>query len=181
MSQRRSRTSKAIPPILGLAGIVVLVVAAIWFMQSSPQTSSTLKDEEGGSFQLMRVSRVIDGDTIELADGSIIRYLSMDTPETVKPDSPVECMGPEASARNKQLVDGEIIEILSDKQDEDRYGRKLRYVFADKVFVNAQLVWEGLARATIYDPDERFAQTIVQFERAAREAQRGGWKACGWQ
>ncbi len=105
----------------------------------------------------------------------------MDTPETVKPNTPVECMGPEASARNKQLVDGKTIELLADKEDSDKYGRKLRYVFADKTFVNAQLVWEGLARASIFDPDERFAQTIVQFERAAREAQRGGWKACGWQ
>ena len=149
-------------------------------MQSNP-ASSTPENSEDGSFQLMRVSRVIDGDTIELADGSVIRYLSMDTPETVKPNAPVECMGPEASARNKELVNGKTIEILSDKQDVDRYGRKLRYVFADKIFVNAQLVWEGLARATIYDPDERFAQTIVQFERAARDAGRGGWKTCGWQ
>lgn len=179
MSRRRTRSSKTILSLTGAAGIAALAIAAIWFMQSSAESSAP--QATGGSFQSVRVARVIDGDTIELYGGTVVRYLSMDTPETVKPNTPVECMGPEASARNKQLVDGKTIEILSDKEDADRFGRKLRYVFADKVFVNAQLVWEGLARASIFDSDERFAQTIVQFERAARDAQRGGWKTCGWQ
>ena len=180
MSPRRIRPFAPVSSITGIAAIAALAIAVLWFLQSNSESTDN-PSVEGGSFQNARVERVVDGDTIRLIDGTVIRYLSMDTPETVKPNSPVECMGPEASARNKQLVDGKTIEILADKDDEDIYGRKLRYVFADKVFVNAQLVWEGLARASIFDPDERFAQTIVQFERAAREAQRGGWKSCGWQ
>lgn len=178
MNRRYFRSSKAIPSLTGAAGLAALVIAVLWFIQ--PNSESSTPVATGGSFQSSQVARVIDGDTIELTDGTTVRYLSMDTPETVKPDSPVDCLGPEASARNGQLVGGKTIELLSDKEDQDRFGRKLRYVFADGVFVNAQLVWEGLARATIYDSDERFAQTIVQFELAARDAQRGGWKTCGW-
>ncbi|MSQ32763.1 MAG: hypothetical protein EXR59_06040 [Dehalococcoidia bacterium] len=179
MSPKRIRPLKSLSSIAALTGAAALIIAAIWVFQSNSKSETPTIYRQG--FETAHVARVIDGDTIELTDKSVIRYLSMDTPETVKPGSPVECMGPEASARNKQLVDGKTIEILADKEDTDKYGRKLRYVFADKTFVNAQLIWEGLARASIFDPQERFAQTIVQFERAAREAQRGGWKACGWQ
>lgn len=125
------------------------------------------------------VARVVDGDTIVLANGERVRYLSVDTPETVHPTKPVQCYGPEASSRNKELVGGKTVELLADKQDRDRYGRLLRYVFVDGTFVNADLVWEGYARAYVWRGDERFAQTMVQLERAARDARRGLWGACG--
>jgi endonuclease YncB( thermonuclease family) len=72
------------------------------------------------------VSRAIDGDTIELENGEVVRYLGIDTPETVHPDEPVECFGPEASERNKQLVEGKAVELQSDGPNTDSYGRLLR-------------------------------------------------------
>jgi micrococcal nuclease len=124
------------------------------------------------------VARVIDGDTIELEGGERVRYLGIDTPETVHPDKPVECYGPEATARNRELVEGKAVELLSDGPDRDAYGRLLRYVFVDGTFVNGDLVWGGYAFARAYGDSLRLYQTLVQLERSARENQRGVWQAC---
>jgi micrococcal nuclease len=124
------------------------------------------------------VVRVIDGDTIELEGGERVRYLGIDTPETFHPDKPVECYGPEATARNRALVEGNMVELLSDGPDRDTYGRLLRYVFVDGTFVNGELVWEGYAFARSYGDPLRLYQTLVQLERSAREAQRGLWQTC---
>jgi micrococcal nuclease len=124
------------------------------------------------------VVRVVDGDTIELEGGERVRYLGIDTPETAHPDKPVECYGPEATARNRALVEGKAVELLSDGPDRDAYGRLLRYVFVDGTFVNGELVWHGYAFARSYGDQLRLYQTLVQLERAARENQRGLWRAC---
>ena len=124
------------------------------------------------------VARVVDGDTVELRTGERVRYLGLDTPETF---GDPECGAAAATARNRALVEGKAVELLPGPEDTDRYGRLLRYVFVDGVFVNAELVREGLARAQSFHPDERFAQVLVQLEVAARDAQRGLWARCGWE
>jgi len=115
------------------------------------------------------VVRVIDGDTIELTDGSHIRYLGIDTPEVGEP------YGAEATAKNKQLVEGKIVELQRGNRDQDEYGRLLRYVYVNGVFVNAELVAQGYARAYIFDPDERYSQILVQLEQYAKMRERGLW------
>ena len=115
------------------------------------------------------VVRVIDGDTIELADGSRVRYLGIDTPELG------EAYSSEATTRNKELVEGKIVELQPGKRDQDEYGRFLRYVYIDGVFVNAELVAQGYAMAYIFDPDERYSQILVQLEQYAKMRQRGLW------
>ena len=115
------------------------------------------------------VTRVIDGDTIELANGSRVRYLGIDTPELG------ELYGAEASAKNKELVEGKVVELQSGKRDQDQYDRLLRYVYVDGVFVNAELVAQGYARAYIFDPDERYSQVLVQLEQYAKMSERGLW------
>ncbi len=122
--------------------------------------------------------RVVDGDTIEVQGGERVRYLGVDTPETVHPEKPVQCYGPEASERNRELVEGKTVRLVSDGQDRDAYGRLLRYVFADGVFVNGELVWEGYAFARSYGDDVMLYQTLVQLERSARENGRGLWGVC---
>ena len=129
-------------------------------------------------FESGRVSRVIDGDTVELTDGRRIRYLEIDTPETVHPDKPVECFGPEATQRNRELVEGRDVELLSDGPDMDQFGRYLRYVFVEGTFVNAELVWEGYAVASSYGHQGRLFQTLVQLQRAAQEGNTGLWAVC---
>jgi len=115
------------------------------------------------------VVRVIDGDTIELADGSRVRYLGIDTPEVG------EYYADEATARNRELVEGKMVELQSGRRDQDEYGRLLRYVYVDGVFVNAELVAQGYAKAYIFDPDERYSQILVQLEQYAKLKGRGLW------
>ena len=69
------------------------------------------------AFEEALVVRIIDGDTVGLENGDRVRYLGIDTPETVHPDKPVECYGPEASERNKELVDGKTVSLLQDGPD----------------------------------------------------------------
>lgn len=115
------------------------------------------------------VVRVIDGDTVELQDGSRVRYLGIDTPEAGEP------YYSEATARNKELVEGKVIYLQQGKHDRDEYDRLLRYVYVDGVFVNAELVAQGYARAYIFNPDERYSQILVQLEQYAKLRQQGLW------
>ena len=115
------------------------------------------------------VVRVIDGDTIELQSGHRIRYLGIDTPE------PGEYYGSEATARNRELVEGKVVELQSGERDKDEYGRLLRYVYVDGIFVNAELVVQGYATAYIFDPDDRYSQILVQLEQYAKLRERGLW------
>jgi len=123
------------------------------------------------------VVRVIDGDTIELASGERVRYLGIDTPETFGTE---ECGGVEATALNRELVEGKKVTLLQGPEDEDRFGRLLRYVFVDGTFVNAELVWQGWARPQSFHPDEQFRQVLVQLGVHAETTHSGGWAECNW-
>lgn len=116
------------------------------------------------------VLRVIDGDTIELADGSRIRYLGIDTPELGEPYSY------EATELNREMVEGKWVELQAGNEDHDQYGRLLRYVYVDGIFVNAQLVAQGYATAFIFDPTNRYSQVLVQLEQYAKIKGRGIWE-----
>ena len=96
-----------------------------------------------------KVIRVIDGDTIELANGERLRYNDIDTPETVHPSKTIECYGPEASAKNKELVEGKIIFVELGNPKKDKYGRLLGYVYVNELFINAELVKGGYAEEFI--------------------------------
>lgn len=128
------------------------------------------------------VTRVVDGDTIDVrrADGSIarVRYIGINTPETVDPRRPVECFGKEAGRRNTELVAGKTVLLEKDVSETDRYDRLLRYVWADGQQVNAVLVGEGYAQVVTYPPDMRYVDWFLQVEREARESGRGLWTGC---
>lgn len=125
------------------------------------------------------VSRVIDGDTIVVAlDGGtyVVRYLGIDAPETVRPDWPVEPLGPEASALNEKLVGGKTIWLESDVSEADQFGRLLRWVWLeDGRLVNAVLVEEGYARAVALPPNLKHADVVVRLQGEARANERGLW------
>lgn len=137
--------------------------------------------------QMARVERVVDGDTIIVRiDGRSerLRYIGIDTPETVRPNSPVECFGPEASEENKRLVDGREVELVRDISDRDRFGRLLRYVYVrdldtgERIFVNLRLVEAGYATVSTFPPDVAHVDEFRAGERAAREEGRGLWGSC---
>ncbi|GAB4343149.1 MAG: hypothetical protein Kow0099_21320 [Candidatus Abyssubacteria bacterium] len=96
--------------------------------------------------------RVIDGDTIvvKLSGGNEgkVRYIGIDTPETKHPNKGVQYYGREATEANTRLVDGKEVELETDVQRWDRYGRLLAYVYVGDVFVNERLVRDGFARVS---------------------------------
>jgi micrococcal nuclease len=125
------------------------------------------------------VDRVIDGDTIEVRIGQQlykVRYIGIDTPETVDPRRPVGYFGEQASAKNKELVLYKTVYLERDVSDTDKYGRLLRYVYlSDKTMVNLELVRLGYAKASTYPPDVKFSMLFADAEREARNNGRGLW------
>ena len=124
------------------------------------------------------VINVVDGDTIDVLIGgreSRVRYIGIDTPETVDPRRPVECFGREASERNRRLVEGKTVGLERDVSETDRFGRLLRYVWMEGEMVNAKLVEDGYAAATSFPPDVRYAELFSTLEAQAKAQGRGLW------
>jgi len=134
---------------------------------------------------LATVTRVVDGDTIAVSIGGQeykLRYIGVDTPETVDPRRPVGCFGKEASARNRELVEGQTVGLEKDISETDDFGRLLRYVWLgpstgseQAEMVNARLVEEGYAQAATYPPDVKYAALFASLQAQARDAGRGLW------
>lgn len=136
----------------------------------------------GGPTETARVVRVVDGDTLVIDRGrgqERLRYIGIDTPESVKPDTPVEFMAHEASAANAALVEGRELVLETDVSDTDRFGRLLRYAWIHEggtwVLVNLELVRRGYAQAVSFPPDVRWQDALRDAERGAREAGIGLW------
>jgi|SRR3989344_4990343 len=127
---------------------------------------------------LIKVTRVIDGDTIEIEGGEMVRYIGIDTPETVDPRKPVQCFGIEASAKNKELVEGKMVRLEKDITDKDKYNRLLRYVWVDDTLINLELVKQGFAYSYSYPPDVKYQDQIVKAQQGARLTKLGLWNIC---
>lgn len=131
-----------------------------------------------------RVTRVVDGDTIKvrLRDRTeTVRYIGVDTPESVKPGVPVQCFAKQASAFNRRLVTGRAVSLRLGPEHRDRYRRLLAYVFLEgrkAVFVNAVLLRRGYARTLAISPNTRLAARFARLERVARSRGRGLWSRC---
>lgn len=128
------------------------------------------------------VKRVVDGDTIELSDGRKVRYIGINSSETVDPRKPVQCFGKEASDENKRLVEGKTIRMEKDISQNDKYGRLLRYIYVGPptggLMINEYLVRQGFAHAATYPPDVKYANKFKEAEVEARENNRGLWSEC---
>jgi micrococcal nuclease len=133
----------------------------------------------GNPPQTGRVVDVVDGDTIKVlldADGKTysVRYIGMDTPENT---SQVEYFGPEATFKNSELVYGKTVTLIKDVSETDRYNRLLRYVIADGLFVNYELVAQGYANTASYPPDVVCISTFQTAEQQASVLKLGLWGA----
>lgn len=166
----------------GLGAIALLVVASALLVWGCPGTG-----DRGGERAAppratsAEVERVVDGDTIEVSiDGTTedVRYIGIDTPESVTPGEPVECFGRRASAFNERLVDGRTVTLRFDRERRDDYGRLLAYVYAGSRLVNAELVRQGYARTLTIAPNDSRAPLFDRLEREAGRAGRGLWAAC---
>jgi micrococcal nuclease len=160
------------------------------------QAPATLRDEPGG-YEIATVVRVVDGDTVDVrisgrsegpgaGDAAVgeeypVRLIGIDTPESVKPHSPVECFGTEASSAAEALLQGAEVKLVKDVEETDQYERLLRYVYLGSEMTNARLVVNGYASAYTYPPNVRHSELFVQLEREARQNDRGLWSpdACG--
>lgn len=161
--------------IITVIGIVLLTVF-------SPKNETVLPNpaitKDAPQTEFAQVTRVIDGDTIELSDKRKVRYIGIDTPETVDQRKSVMCFGVEASAENKRLVEGKTIRLEKDVSDIDRFGRLLRYVYVGDVFVNDYLVRTGYAHVSTYPPDVKFSEQFQEAEKEARMSNNGLWGNC---
>jgi micrococcal nuclease len=131
------------------------------------------------------VERVVDGDTLVVRIAGRqerLRLIGMDTPESVKEGTAIECFAREASSRTKALLPtGTAIRIARDVEARDRFGRLLGYVYRqdDGLFVNLTLLREGYAATLTFPPNVAHADEFVAAARDAREAGRGLWSRCG--
>ena len=160
--------------------MVILIVVVALLITGGDDDADSDSEKAGGD--AAQVTRVVDGDTVEIRlDGEIedLRYIGVDTPESVKPGEPVECFGPESSAFNEELVEGRDVRLEYDAERRDVYGRLLAYVYVSDTFVNAELVRRGFATTLTIAPNDRFAGTFARLEREASAAGRGLWGECG--
>ncbi len=162
-----------------------------------PRTASTLlllaiaACSDGGSDAAPRppgtavVVHPVDGDTIVVEVDGVeepVRLIGIDTPESVAPDRPIECFGPEAKARTAELLPaGTVVRLERDVEARDRYDRLLAYVtrVSDGVHVNRLLVEEGFAEARAFPPNVARQDELERAEASARQGGRGLWPACG--
>lgn len=124
------------------------------------------------------VTRVVDGDTLVLDGDERVRLIGIDTPESVKPGTPVECFAREASAEMKRLVEGRRVRLVLDAEKRDRYRRLLAYVYRGDLFVNEEMVRRGFASVATFPPNVRHVDLFLRAQREARAAGRGLWGAC---
>lgn len=151
---------------------------ADWQTENLSQSPSQSQSGEPTNRQIAKVVKVVDGDTIVLESGQVVRYIGIDTPETSDPRKPVQCFGHEAASKNKELVLGKTIELEKDISETDKYNRLLRYIYIDDLFVNDYLVRNGYAYSSPYPPDVAYQDQLDQAEQEARNNNRGLWSSC---
>ncbi|MHC4876317.1 MAG: thermonuclease family protein [Planctomycetota bacterium] len=185
---QKKRGKKSLPPLI----VVVLLVAAFLLRASGvlpPEVARvidrylpselrkaipqrTVSDADGTYL----VERVVDGDTLVLANGDRVRLIGVDTPETKHPTKPVEAFGPEASAFTRKSVEGQSVTLKFDREKYDRYQRVLAYVYRDDWCLNEGLIRAGLSECvTKYPFDSTMKARFREAEDEARRARRGIW------
>lgn len=168
--------------VQALVGGVIVLLGAVWGL--SNKETAALQDiadalfQESSTSQVLVVSRVIDGDTIELSNGQKVRYIGINTPETKHPQKGAECFGQEAKEYNSALVLDKEVKLEKDVSETDRYGRLLRYVYIDEVLINEKLVADGYAYSSPYTPDVSKQEVFEAAEEKARAAKQGLWSSC---
>ena len=182
-------------------------LAGCSFINLAGDVTTVIESQTQPTYEIATVTRVVDGDTIKVDVDGIeytVRYIGIDTPETVHPQKPVEFMGKEASAKNKELVEGKTILLEKDVSETDRYGRLLRYIWVKLegmpigdselslqwskttaytrtidgdlyLMANAELVALGYAQVVTYPPDVKYQPTFLELQRQAKEQKLGLW------
>lgn len=159
---------------------MLLIVLAFGWWQTRDQGSDPDREPTGGS-ATVKVDRVVDGDTAKVfyeGESEYVRYIGIDTPESVQPGEPVECFGNESKDFNAGLIEGKRMKMVFDEEKRDHYGRLLAYVYVDGKLLQAELLRRGYATTLEVSPNTSKAQKFGQLENEARNAGRGLWSAC---
>jgi micrococcal nuclease len=146
----------------------------------APTTTTTALPRPGGD--VVTVSAIVDGDTIEVSSGDKVRLIGVDTPETKHPSEPIECFGAQATAHITDLIGpGADVRLVYDVERTDRFGRILAYVYraTDGLFVNLAMVRDGFAVVATFPPNVVHVEEFRAAEQEARENNSGLWAACG--
>jgi micrococcal nuclease len=177
-------TAAAVRTVAAVRRSLVLLAVSIAALAFALSSRSRGSDDTPGATLSGRVVRIVDGDTIRVAvAGRVerVRYIGIDTPESVKPGTPVQCYAHRAASENARLVGGgRRVRLVLDVESRDRFGRLLAYVYraSDGLFVNAELVRGGFARTLTIPPNVRFAARFRALAAQARRSHRGLWSAC---
>ncbi|MBU1085019.1 MAG: thermonuclease family protein [Candidatus Beckwithbacteria bacterium] len=139
--------------------IVVGLLGAVGFWWWSPKP--------------VEVTRVVDGDTIELIDGRRIRYINVDTPEVD------ECFRAESIKMNEELVMGKKVRIEYDYDKIGKWGRELAYVYADGKMVNEELLKMGAGEFQRDNNNHKYEERLITVAENSKEEKRGLWSVCG--
>jgi micrococcal nuclease len=170
--------------ILLLAGLTIIAIVVFGLVYFSPKTKI---NSAMGIFKpflstpgYYKITKVVDGDTFEVnMDGHIerIRLIGLDTPETQKPNSPIECFGVAASVFAHKLLDGQEVRLTADpiNTNRDRYGRLLRYAFLKNgTLVNAEIIKKGYGFAYLSFPFTK-SDEFREYQKTARLNSIGLW------
>lgn len=185
----------------GRGSIALLLIAAAVLLRPWDALRHDEPASEASRRLTGRVVRAVDGDTLEVAldDGATetVRLIGVDTPETVKPDTPVQCFGPRASSFEHRTVEGRRVRLVTGVEPRDFYGRLLAYVWVEprgdrrgrararggsarprERLLEVELLRRGLARTLTFHPNDRFAHRFEAFEQKAARSGKGLWNAC---
>jgi micrococcal nuclease len=171
---RRRPTSVAFTIVL----LILLIAARQWREQDTERTTSQPPpaSQSTEDSRLFHVKRVVDGDTLLLDSGERVRLIGIDTPESVKPDTPAQPFGHEASEFTKGIAEGHNVRLEFDRHREDQYGRTLAYVYIGDLLLNEEIVRQGFSRAeTRFNFRSDFQKRFLAAEEEARKAHRGIW------
>ena len=181
---------------VALVGIGAVIAGGIVLRSAGPEATGALGAQSAAQFEAPRgpadsgwlVTRVVDGDTIVVSRAGQrqrVRLIGIDTPESVRPDAPVECYGPEAADFATAVLQGREVVLESDptQGDFDAYDRRLAYVWyaqdsGQMILFNAEAIQAGMAREYTYDDRYAWRDVFVQAEESARSVGRGLWGAC---
>ncbi|MDD5244223.1 MAG: thermonuclease family protein [Syntrophorhabdaceae bacterium] len=148
-----------------MKNIIIFIVFALSFLLPAPAFS---KDYV--------VRKVIDGDTIQLDTGETVRYLGIEAPRLKTKEGGAEFYAKEALKYNKRLVFMKKVRLEFDHDKKDPQGRLLAYVFIKNLFVNAELVKLGYARASVKAPNVKYQRILTNLEKKAVEGEKGLWQ-----
>jgi micrococcal nuclease len=164
--------SRFLIAVLTITAIIISLMALLRMRLTSSYRPKTYSPPSRG---LLRVSRVVDGDTLILDNGETVRLIGVDAPEAHHPEVPVQRFGTEATEFLRRLAQGfECTLEYEPSQIRDKYGRLLAYVFVEERLINAEMIRRGYAYAYTRFPFRRQAEFLA-LEREARQRQYGLW------